>query len=165
MNQILNATDYYAVLGLKETDDLTTADIRHAYLKRSRYCHPDKATDQDLATESFQVLTAAYDTLRDPVRRRQYDLGLLTERQDHYLGPGDVFEQLLLQVLQEASQYQCRTMMALLGKLIFCCSLVMSYCKEETMEWVRNMTSLPQRQFKSLQTQAAKLREMFTSLL
>lgn len=45
-----------------------------------------------------KVLTAAYDTLRDPVRRRQYDLGLLTERQDHYLGPGDVFEQLLLQV-------------------------------------------------------------------
>jgi len=47
--------------------------IRNAYLVRSRLIHPDKCK-LPRTTEAFQRLANAYEVLRDPNRRRDYEL-------------------------------------------------------------------------------------------
>ncbi len=62
-------TDPYAVLGV--TPDATPATIRKAYHERARAAHPDLVGDRGLAT--MRRLNAAWTTLRDPVRRAEFD--------------------------------------------------------------------------------------------
>ncbi|KNE65152.1 hypothetical protein AMAG_10805 [Allomyces macrogynus ATCC 38327] len=69
---ILRATSYYAALGVPRT--ATTAEIRRAYLDKSRYCHPDKHADRPRATEAFQKLSSAYSTLKQTSTRAAYDI-------------------------------------------------------------------------------------------
>ncbi|KAG1113355.1 hypothetical protein G6F42_014488 [Rhizopus arrhizus] len=53
VDEILSAPDYYRVLGIKK--DAPTEEIRRAYIRRSRVCHPDKfVPSYPRATESFQ---------------------------------------------------------------------------------------------------------------
>ncbi len=63
--------DYYAVLGVTPTAG--QADLRRAYRAGARALHPDVNKAPDAAAR-FALLTAAYDTLADPGRRRAYDL-------------------------------------------------------------------------------------------
>lgn len=64
--------DHYAVLGVPP--DATGADIRKAYLRQMLDHHPDRVKAQDpQADELVRHLTEAYDSLRDPARRREYD--------------------------------------------------------------------------------------------
>jgi molecular chaperone DnaJ len=63
--------DPYTVLGVPR--DASGEDIRRAYRRLAREHHPD--VNQDPAAEArFKEATAAYETLSDPARRRQYDL-------------------------------------------------------------------------------------------
>lgn len=70
---------YYHVLGV--SPDATTAEIQAAFRGRAMRDHPDRlgpgATEAEraAATGRFQRLSAAYHCLRDPRRRRDYDLG------------------------------------------------------------------------------------------
>lgn len=61
----------YDVLGVERS--ASQADIKRAYLREAKKCHPDVNPSAD-ATRRFQELAQAYQVLGDPSRRAQYDL-------------------------------------------------------------------------------------------
>ncbi|HEX8099885.1 MAG TPA: molecular chaperone DnaJ [Actinomycetota bacterium] len=63
--------DLYGVLGVSR--GASDEDIKRAYRKLARELHPDVNKDPE-AERRFKEITAAYQTLSDPARRRQYDL-------------------------------------------------------------------------------------------
>ena len=65
--------DIYAVLGVGRDADL--ADIRRAYRRLARRCHPGVNPGDRDARARFEQITEAFETLSDPERRRAYDVG------------------------------------------------------------------------------------------
>jgi molecular chaperone DnaJ len=63
--------DLYAILGV--ASDASQDEIKKAYRRLARELHPDVNADPE-AERRFKEITAAYQTLSDPNRRRQYDL-------------------------------------------------------------------------------------------
>ena len=64
--------DYYGLLGLDH--GASQDDIKKAYRKIARELHPDVNPDPEVQNK-FKEVTAAYDTLSDPQKRQQYDMG------------------------------------------------------------------------------------------
>lgn len=82
---------YYKLLGLDESSGdlsstgakVTELDIKRAFRKAAMTWHPDRRdslrdADRDSAHQRFQELSKAYEVLRDPDTRRQYDAGAVT---------------------------------------------------------------------------------------
>lgn len=67
------SNDPYAALGLKKT--ATDEEIRKAYRKIARTCHPDLNPDDSGAEARFKAAAAAHDLLKDPERRARFDRG------------------------------------------------------------------------------------------
>ncbi|MBC2868579.1 J domain-containing protein [Streptomyces mexicanus] len=65
--------DHYAVLGVPSS--ASAQEITSAYRRQVRALHPDTAPGDPAAGRDFAAVLAAYNTLRDPVRRAAYDAG------------------------------------------------------------------------------------------
>ncbi|HSL59062.1 MAG TPA: molecular chaperone DnaJ [Acidimicrobiales bacterium] len=63
--------DYYKVLGVSDT--ATPKDITRAYRKLARELHPDANPGDTAAEERFKEVSAAYDVVGDPEKRKEYD--------------------------------------------------------------------------------------------
>lgn len=88
--------DYYKILGVSKTanDD----DLKKAYRQLSLKWHPDKnINNKDEATKMFQLITEAYDVLKDKEKRDIYDKygeeGLKNNGMNSNFNPNDIFSQ------------------------------------------------------------------------
>ncbi len=70
--------DLYQVLGVSKT--ASAAEIKKAYHKIARTCHPDVAKNDPKAADKFKEASCAYDILGDEKKRRQYDAGEIDEQ-------------------------------------------------------------------------------------
>ena len=63
---------YYSILEIDRNADQDA--IKQAYRTQARKWHPDKNQDKkEIAHETFQKIQEAYDVLRDPQKREEYD--------------------------------------------------------------------------------------------
>ncbi len=74
-SQLRAAPDHFALLGVRW--DQSAEEMRAAYMKLARDLHPDRyasasQSDQELATELFDRVRAAWEELSDEARRRAY---------------------------------------------------------------------------------------------
>lgn len=85
--------DYYEILGLEK--NASENDIKSAYRRIAKECHPDLNPDDEKAEQMFKEATAAYEILRDPEKRSRYDRfghsGVDPSSQG-FGGFGDIFE-------------------------------------------------------------------------
>lgn len=66
-------TDPYKTLGVPRT--ATQDEIKKAYRKLAKSLHPDLHPDDATKQERFKAVSAAYDLLGDPEKRRRFDAG------------------------------------------------------------------------------------------
>jgi len=64
-------TDFYEVLGVEK--NASEDDIKKAYRRLAIKYHPDKNPGDKSAEEKFREATEAYEILKDPKKRAQYD--------------------------------------------------------------------------------------------
>lgn len=63
--------DYYEVLGVRR--DASAAEIKKAFRREARNCHPDVNPDDPDCEARFKELAEAYEVLSDPEARAAYD--------------------------------------------------------------------------------------------
>jgi molecular chaperone DnaJ len=63
--------DYYQVLGVPK--NATQADVKKAYRKLAQKWHPDANAGNKDAEDRFKEISAAYDVIGDPEKRKEYD--------------------------------------------------------------------------------------------
>lgn len=64
--------DYYKIMGVEKT--ATQDEINKAYRKLALKYHPDKNPDNKQAEDKFKELSEAYEVLKDPEKRKKYDM-------------------------------------------------------------------------------------------
>ncbi|XP_013178456.1 PREDICTED: dnaJ homolog subfamily C member 10-like [Papilio xuthus] len=83
-NANLMDVTYYEILGVSK--QAATQEIKQAYKKLAIKYHPDKNSDEAVQ-EKFLKITEAYETLKDPEKRRKYDIygshGAYTRKYDY----------------------------------------------------------------------------------
>ena len=63
--------DYYDILGVKE--NASNEEIKRVYRDLAKKYHPDKNKGDKTAEARFKEISEAYNVLRDPAKRKQYD--------------------------------------------------------------------------------------------
>src|SRR5216117_1036885 len=63
--------DYYQVLGVPK--NASAAEIKKTYRRLAQQHHPDRNRGNKDAEDRFKEISAAYDVLGDPEKRKQYD--------------------------------------------------------------------------------------------
>lgn len=66
-----NLKESYDLLGLPT--DATEEEVRKAYIKKAKECHPDKNPDDPQATEKFQALSEGYERINSNSRTESTD--------------------------------------------------------------------------------------------
>jgi molecular chaperone HscB len=74
-------TDYYELFGLTRSLNLSLDDLQKRYYDLSRQLHPDRfmqkpEAERQRALDMSSALNDAHRTLKDPIRRAQYLLGI-----------------------------------------------------------------------------------------
>ncbi|MCK4943263.1 MAG: molecular chaperone DnaJ [Candidatus Aminicenantes bacterium] len=64
--------DYYRILGINQKAPLS--EIKKSYRKLARKYHPDLNPGDENAEKNFKEITEAYEVLKDPKKRKQYDI-------------------------------------------------------------------------------------------
>ena len=89
MKKVLNiqnkknmSTEYYEILNVSKT--ASKEEIRSSYLNLAKTLHPDKIGGDK---EKFQKIQAAYETLFDENKRREYDN---QSNSGHHFNPGGI---------------------------------------------------------------------------
>ena len=67
----MSKRDYYDVLGLSR--GASEQDIKSAFRRLAKDCHPDRNAGDKAAEQKFKELGEAYEALRDPQKRAAYD--------------------------------------------------------------------------------------------
>lgn len=106
--------NYFELFGLPATYDVDSADLASRYRELQKRFHPDRfasATESErrLAMQMTSQINAAHQTLRDPVQRGRYLLGLqgvmTDEETDTRMDPAFLVEQMeLREALDEARE-------------------------------------------------------------
>ena len=63
---------YYKILGVES--DASSDDIKKAYRRLAKECHPDTNPGDKESEEKFKKISEAYEVLSDPLKRESYDL-------------------------------------------------------------------------------------------
>lgn len=75
--------DFYQTLGVSES--ASRADIKKAFRKLAKECHPDRHKGDPKKEERFKEISEAYETLSDDKKRAEYDN---IRRYGGFAGPG-----------------------------------------------------------------------------
>lgn len=76
---------YYKVLEVQAS--CSQRDIKEAFWKLLTLYHPDKKRtlkDKELANRQMMIINIAYETLKDPVKRKQYDVKITMKGNAQY---------------------------------------------------------------------------------
>lgn len=68
---IAGIADYYSILEIERGSNFQ--EIKKAYYRKAKECHPDLFNNSAQKTEEFKILVSAFDVLSDPDKRRRYD--------------------------------------------------------------------------------------------
>lgn len=95
-------TDYFSCLGVPRRLSLDPQQLEAKFYELSRAFHPDfyqtkSPTEQTISLSNAAVLNTAYRTLRDPIQRAEYLLGLEagSVKDIRTSPPADLFEEIL----------------------------------------------------------------------
>ena len=70
---------HYDIIGVSKACSFT--ELKKAYFKRAKECHPDRFGGDSLKEAEFKRLVHSFDVLSDPLKRKVYDETLLPEEE------------------------------------------------------------------------------------